>query len=148
MQINKDWLTGFVDGEGCFYVGILKNVSSAIGYQVQLEFIITQHERDVQLLHAIRKYLDCGLVRKNKGKDDKVWAFRVRDFKSLGEKVIPFFEQNPLLTTKKYNYIKFKDVYNIMLAGDHLTEAGLNNIKAIKEKMNHGAAYSKDDLLS
>lgn len=59
-RISEGWLTGFVDGEGCFYVAVLKNASMSLGYQVQLEFVITQHERDVHVLHAIKQFFCCG----------------------------------------------------------------------------------------
>jgi hypothetical protein len=142
MKITKDWLSGFVDGEGCFYVATIKNSSLTLGYQVQLEFIITQHERDVLVLHAIRDYFGCGLVRRNKGSTDKVWAYRVRDLKSIGEKIIPFFDKDTLLTTKKYNFKKFKQIYLKIAAGEHLTLEGFNEILKIKSLMNRNADCS------
>lgn len=141
MKITKDWLTGFVDGEGCFMVSIINNPTMEVGYQVQLEFVITQHERDVQLLHAIRKYWQCGLVRRNRGKDSQIWVYRVRDFQSIGEKILPFFEKNGLLTTKKYNFQNFRKAYNLVASKSHLTKEGLEEIKKIKEKMNRKAVY-------
>ena len=145
MKITKDWLSGFVDGEGCFLVSVIKNSTMTVGYQVQLEFGIAQHKRDVQLLHAIRKYLDCGLVRPNRGKEDNVWVYRVRDLKSIGEKVIPFFEKTGLLTTKKHNLEKFKDVYLKVKEGKHLTPEGLEEIINIKAKMNRGFSLNSLD---
>lgn len=140
MKISKEWLTGFVDGEGCFYVAVIKNDSLKVGYQVQLEFVIAQHERDVQVLHAIKKYFKCGLVTKNKGskkyKEDRVWVFRVRKLTNLGEIIIPFFDNVELLTTKKYNYLKFKEVYKLIQSGQHLSEEGLTKIIQIKNTMN------------
>lgn len=136
--MDRRSLSGFVDGEGCFYVAIIKNSSMSLGYQVQLEFVITQHERDIKVLHAIKGYFGCGLVRKNKGNKDVIWVYRVRDIKSLGEKIIPFFDNVGLITTKKYNFISFKEVYLKIVAGEHLTQEGLNSIRKIKERMNRG----------
>jgi len=138
MKITNEWLSGFVDGEGCFYVAILKKSSMTVGYQVQLEFIITQHGRDIEVLHAIKDFFGCGLVRKNKGKNDVIWVYRVRDIKSLGEKIIPFFDTIGLLTTKKYNFNSFKQIYLKVITGEHLTLKGLNEIRKIKENMNRG----------
>ncbi len=36
--INPDWLVGFVDGEGCFYVGWNPNSTMKLGVQVLPEF--------------------------------------------------------------------------------------------------------------
>jgi hypothetical protein len=33
---NPYWVVGFVDGEGCFSVGVFKNKTLRLGYQVQL----------------------------------------------------------------------------------------------------------------
>src|SRR3990167_11022858 len=82
MKLDAQWIVGFVDGEGCFHVGINKNSEMKIGYQILPEFTVVQHERDVQLLHAIKTYFGCGVVRKNHA--DRM-AFRVRDIKRSEE---------------------------------------------------------------
>jgi hypothetical protein len=40
------WVTGFIDGEGTFYVGIYPKKDLTRGFQVSLEFSVTQHIRD------------------------------------------------------------------------------------------------------
>src|SRR2546422_11394302 len=75
MKLDAEWITGFVDGEGCFHVGINRHSDLKCGYQVLPEFTVVQHERDVKLLHALKDYFDCGVVRTNHG--DR-WAYRVR----------------------------------------------------------------------
>ena len=47
-------------GEGCFTVGVFKNKSLRLGYQVQLEFSITQHRRDHELLLQFIEFFGCG----------------------------------------------------------------------------------------
>ena len=67
MNLHAEWITGFVDGEGCFHVGINTNLGLATGFQVLPEFTVVQHERDVQVLHALKAYFGCGVVRLNHG---------------------------------------------------------------------------------
>jgi len=136
MKITKDWLKGFIDGEGCFYVGILKNKSMSEGVQVQLEFTIVQHKKDIKLLYAIRKYFGCGIVSSNRGKESEVWMYRVRKYESLGKVIIPFFVKNELLTGKKFDFNKFREVYMLMEKKEHLTKEGLLKIRKLKEGMN------------
>ena len=31
IKLNPNWITGFVDGEGCFSIGIFKNLKFKIG---------------------------------------------------------------------------------------------------------------------
>ena len=88
MILDAQWIVGFVDGEGCFHIGINKNSEMTIGYQVLPEFTVVQHQRDVQVLHALKSYFGCGVVRSNHG--DRM-AYRVRSIEHLLNKIIPFF---------------------------------------------------------
>src|SRR5262249_17163056 len=75
VKLEAEWVTGFVDGEGCFHVGINPHPDMRVGFQVLPEFTIVQHERDVQLLHSIKAFFGCGVVRTNHAAR---MAFRVR----------------------------------------------------------------------
>ena len=46
MNLNAQWIVGFVDGEGYFHIGINKNESMKLGVQVLPDFHVVQHERD------------------------------------------------------------------------------------------------------
>ena len=58
MKLEAQWITGFVDGEGCFHVGINPHKEMTAGFQVLPEFTVVQHERDVQVLHALKASYD------------------------------------------------------------------------------------------
>ena len=135
MKLSAEWITGFVDGEGCFHVGINAHPEMSAGFQVLPEFTIVQHERDVQLLHAIKSYFGCGVVRKNHG--DRM-AFRVRSKEHLLERIVPFFTQHPLKTKKHLDFLKFRRVLLKMEAGVHLTAEGVEEIRRIAAQMNRG----------
>ena len=144
MKINKDWLTGFVDGEGCFYVGINKSSDLKVGYQVLPEFRIIQHERDVELLYSIKNFFGYGSVVKNRSCNSKIMEYRIRSIDSLFNVIIPFFERNKLLTKKKLDFIYFRRILLIIKKGDHLKLDGLEKIREIKDKMNR----NKQDIES
>src|SRR5437667_421694 len=63
MKLDPGWVTGFVDGEGCFHVGINAHADMAAGYQVLPEFTVVQQAREAQLLHALKAFFGCGVVR-------------------------------------------------------------------------------------
>ena len=44
---DSNWLSGFSEGESCFYISIYKSEKSKLGSAVQLVFKITQHLRDI-----------------------------------------------------------------------------------------------------
>ena len=134
MELSPDWVVGFVDGEGCFHVSILRHPEMTVGYQVLPEFTVVQHERDVQILYALKRFFGCGVVRRNHG--DR-WAYRVRKLACL-ERVCDFFTRHPLKTRKQVDFVRFRRVVQKMKEGRHLTPEGLREIVEIALRMNTG----------
>jgi len=132
MQLDPQWITGFVDGEGCFHVSVNPHKEMSVGFQVLPEFTVVQHERDVQVLHGLKAYFDCGVVRRNHG--DRM-AYRVRSQEHLLTRIIPFFMQHSLKTKKHVDFLKFRDVLLLMEKGAHLTAEGIEEIRSIAAQM-------------
>lgn len=135
MKLSAEWITGFVDGEGCFHVGINKHLEMKAGHQVLPEFTVVQHERDVQVLHALKAYFGCGVVRTNHG--DRM-AYRVRNQEHLLKHIVSHFVQYPLMTRKRQDFIKFRRILLMMSEGVHLTAEGVEEIRRIAAQMNRG----------
>ena len=133
MDLNAQWIVGFVDGEGCFHIGINKNQEMKLGVQVLPEFTVVQHQVDEQVLYALKAYFGCGVVRKNHGTR---LCYRVRGQENLRNKIVPFFEKHKLKTRKRIDFAKFRRVLLLMEKGDHLTADGLEKIRQIKATMN------------
>ena len=142
MQLDAQWIVGFVDGEGCFHVGINSHPETTAGFQVLPEFTVVQHERDVQVLQALKAYFGCGVVRRNNG--DRM-AYRVRGHEHLSKNIVPFFEKHLLKSRKRVDFIKFREIVNLMSRGDHLTREGVEKIRAIAEEMNRKGLKIKSD---
>lgn len=136
MKLDAQWVTGFVDGEGCFHVGLSRHREMRAGVQVLPEFTVVQHRRDIQVLHALKAYFGCGVVRVNHG--DRM-AFRVRKMEDLNQRIVPFFSAHPLKTKKHVDFIKFRRVLNLMGKGAHLASEGVEQIRVIASQMNRGA---------
>ncbi len=132
-RLEAQWVVGFVDGEGCFYVGINPHPEMKAGFQVLPEFTVVQHERDVQLLHALKQFFGCGVVRRNHG--DRM-AYRVRNIQHLRERIIPFFDKHPLKSKKQVDFMKFRKILMLMERGEHLKPEGIEQIREIASKMN------------
>lgn len=139
MDLEAQWITGFVDGEGCFYIGINKHDEMTSGYQILPEFTVVQHKRDVQILYALKSYFQCGVVRTIHGDS---MAFRVRSIKHLTERIIPFFEKHKLKTKKQQDFISFRKVLLKINRKEHLTSEGIEEINQIASKMNTGKVFS------
>ena len=134
-RLEAQWVVGFVDGEGCFYIGINSQPEMSAGYQVLPEFTVVQHERDIQLLYALKQFFGCGVVRRNHAER---MAYRVRNADHLRERVLPFFEKHPLKSKKRLDFLKFRKVLLLMERGEHLTPEGIQRIRAIASQMNNG----------
>lgn len=134
-RLEAQWVVGFVDGEGCFYVGVNVQSEMKAGYQVLPEFTVVQHKQDVQLLYALKQFFGCGVVRQNHG--DRM-AYRVRGVEHLQERIIPFFERHPLKTKKHLDFLKFRKILLMMQRNEHLTYDGIEKIRQIASEMNKG----------
>ena len=132
---DPNWLTGFVDGEGYFYVKSLKNDRYSTGFSVNLVFSIAQHARDTALLTTFIDYLDCGRIETASTRPDGV-NFVVSKFSDIKEKIIPFFKTYPLQGIKGMDSFDFVKVANIIDTKGHLTLEGINKINSLKSGMN------------
>jgi hypothetical protein len=119
MNLNVQWIVGFVDGEGCFSVSINKHDEMKLNYQVLPEFIVVQHKDDIQVLHALKKHFKCGVVRKNHG--DR-YCYRVRSIVHLHDIIIPFFMKHSLKTKKNIEFHKFRKIIQKMNLKLHPTK--------------------------
>ena len=133
MNLEALWITGFVDGEGCFHVSINPHKEMTAGFQVLPEFTVVQHKRDIQLLHGLKSFFGCGVVRVNHG--DRM-AYRVRGLNDLQKIIVPFFVKHPLKTQKGIVFKKFKTVLSMIEKGEHLNVEGIEKIRALIHQMN------------
>lgn len=131
--LNPWWVTGFVDGEGCFTLSVVQN-KSTLKWIVQLSFQIAVHKKDLYLLKHINNFFGVGTITKQRSESIN---YRVRSVKDLAI-IISHFEKYPLLTHKYLDYKLFKKVVELIQSKEHLTTEGLQKIVAIKASMNTG----------
>jgi hypothetical protein len=135
-KLHPNFLTGFVDGEGCFSVSIYKNNKLKTGWTVSPEFSIHLHGRDTKLLHLIQSYFGAGTIRSTKS--DGSILFSVKSLKHITNIIIPHFDKYPLLTQKRADFLLFKMVIELINKKEHLTTEGLYTIVGIRAAMNLG----------
>src|SRR6202521_3178699 len=74
--IKIGWITGFVDGEGCFSINFIRQPHRhnrrgyKTGFQVAHEFAVTQGASSVESLHLLVKFFGVGNVYINKRYDN------------------------------------------------------------------------------
>ena len=138
------YLAGYVDGEGSFHVAIQRNPSTRLGWQLVPEFHVSQNRERREILDLIHQRFGCGYIRENHaGTADATLVFVVRNRRHLLGKVIPFFEANPLRSSKHNEFLKFAAIVKEMAAGTHGSREGFERLKREALSMNGGGRYRK-----
>ena len=134
IKLNPLFVTGFVDAEGCFAIGLFLSSNYKMGYQTQAIFKITLHKKDFNLLSQIKDYFGVGTITKH---GITTIEYRVKSLKDLSV-VLSHFEKYPLISQKWSDCELFKLAILLLKNKEHLTEKGFNQILAIKSSMNKG----------
>lgn len=135
----EQWVVGFVDGEGCFSISVVRNPGCRFGWQVQHEFAVTQAASSRPALELLHEVFGCGrIIEQHRPLDHRqvLLRFSVKRRSELVERVVPFFEANPLRTAKRADFEQFAHVLQMMQNGEHLSEDGLRAVASITETMN------------
>nr|AMX22288.1 LAGLIDADG endonuclease [Cryphonectria parasitica] len=135
--INPSWLSGFVSAEGNFDVRTPKT-NSKTGYRVQLRFRITQHLRDIKLMESLVQFLGGGKVHKY---TKSAVHLSIVDFSLITNRIIPLFNENPLVGVKSLDYKDWCKIHELMVNRSHLTIEGMNTIREIKLGLNSGRSF-------
>jgi hypothetical protein len=135
----EQWVVGFVDGEGCFSISVVKNAGCRLGWQVQHEFSVTQAAPSKSALEELIEFFGCGTIIENNRRDNhryRLLRYAVKRRSDLNDLIIPFFEEHPLRTAKQQDFVSFCEVISMMREDHHLTREGLRTIAHITETMN------------
>jgi len=138
------YIAGYVDGEGSFHVAVQRNPSTKVGWQLVPEFHVSQNAERRQVLDLIKLRFDCGRIQDNhRGTKDSSLVFVVRNRMDLLTKVIPFFESQPLLSSKQEEFLVFATIVRAMAARRHLSEEGFRSLREHALQMNGGGRYRR-----
>lgn len=130
----KHWVAGFVTAEGCFYIKTSKSKTHKLGIGVALNFNVAQSIRDAYLLESLKQVFGCGsfYIAEKSG----VGNFVVTNSSEIIDKIIPFFEEYPIMGAKGEDFRDFKEASVLLKSKAHLTKEGLEKIISIKSRMN------------
>ena len=152
LESKKDaWLTGFVDGEGCFSISFSLRSKMKHGFEIRPSFSCAQKKDKDSLnkmvLDEIQNLFQAGFIRFSK--KDQMWKYEVRQINDICEKIIPYFETNMLRTAKKLDFEKFKKICLIIKSNHHLSVSGVKQIINLAFTMNVSGKrkYEKEFLL-
>ena len=130
------YITGYVDGEGCFTVSISPRATLKVGREVRPSLSVSQNGDRAEVLHAIQDHFGCGSIRPDRG--DKTLKWETRRLEDILERVVPHFEVYPLLSGKRRDFERFATICKLMARGAHRSSAGLTQIVELARMMNPG----------
>lgn len=135
-MLDPNYIVGFVDGEGCFSITINKNDNNLP--EVRLIFEIELREDDKAILQQIKTVLGCGNIYQLNYERYNNWRphvkYKVSNFADIAGKIIPFFQRYPLQAKKQIQFKKFCRVAEMIRSKEHLTPAGIAQIRSIQHR--------------
>ena len=147
MDLNS-YISGFVDGEGCFCVSFQPGDRHRFGWEVRPSFSVSQNAERAELLYVIQDKWGCGFIRPDRS--DKTLKFEVRNVGNLVANVLPHFRMYPLMSSKRADFDRFARVCELVSEGEHLEQKGFEQIVRIAMEMNPSGKrkYFGSEILS
>ena len=143
-KITKDWLVGFIEGDGSFQFNIGKPMYASLE--------IAQSKVRRPLLESIKEYFKGGVVKpklkkgygiKELEKSRGTHRFVLRDINILEDKVTQMFKGLELYSNKREDLKDWLKLIEKFRSGDHKREEGLKEMLVIKKGMNRGRRKKK-----
>jgi len=124
------WLSGFTDGEGCFYLGFQRNGKRERAPLAQFRIGLRLDDKDI--LERIKLYWNVGIINVLDNGNQYTATLRVSLIKDLTQVVIPHFHQYPLRAKKARDFAIWEQGVLFM-------------IEAKKRKTGQGRRYIEKD---
>ena len=128
------YISGYVDGEGCFTVSISPRPTLLVGWEVRPSLSVSQNGDRSEVLLAIQRYFGCGTLRPDRS--DRTLKWEVRSLPLLAARIVPHFRQYPILSGKRKDFELFDDICQRMARGEHRSVTGLCEIVRLAQGMN------------
>lgn len=138
-KLDPKYVSGLIEGEGCFCITFSKHKTKRFGVDPRLMFEVEMIIDDKPLLERLQATFDCGhiyiLNYERYGWRPHV-KYAIKKHGDIFEKIIPFFKKHQLQGKKKKNFEFFCQASEIFRKKEHLTREGIERLKDIQSKMN------------
>ena len=133
-NLNPNFVSGFIDAEGCFHISMTKNSNLKLGVNVRAKFSIHLHLKDLHLLCKLKEFFNVGTIIKSK----KSANFTVDRIDDLVNIIIPHFNKYPLQSAKSIDFELWCKCVEVIKSKEHLTLKGIEKISKFKSALNKG----------
>lgn len=142
-KLHPQYVVGFIDGEGCFYISQSKHRTLRRHFDVRADFEMELRADDREIIERIQQVLGCGRIYYLEYKRYD-WLphvkLKIGNIKGVCEKLIPFFDKYPLQGKKAKVYKYFREAAFLIRDKKHLSDRGYDRILKLREKIR---AFSK-----
>jgi hypothetical protein len=126
----RSYISGYVDGEGCFTVSISPRPTLLVGWEVRPSLSVSQNGNRAEVLLLIQQHFGCGCIRPDRS--DRTVKWETRSLVPIRTAVIPHFRKFPLLSGKRHDFELFADICERMARGEHLIRSGLGLMEIVR----------------
>ncbi len=144
-NLSEDWLSGFIDGEGSFYIIINKNEGYKYGYQIRVGFGISQNAREVKLLHRINEDYLKGVGKIKLQNSTNSYLLSVDKMSSIRDIVIPLIGRIELKSRKRNDFLLFEQAVELMNSGQHLQKNSVEIFANLRCSMYRNRTVKRHD---
>ncbi len=131
-KLNPNWVTGFVDGQGCFTVKKMRRKEGR--REIVPAFRIALIYNDLEILKGLKNYFKVGSITIQKNEARK----EIKGLKNAIEYIIPHFDQYPQLTKKQADYLLWKEIVLLENSKEYITSEGFTKCLSLKANFNKG----------
>jgi len=157
-MLSKDYILGFVEGEGCFSILIQKYIDrrSRQGkwvakkknpylFRLSPTFRITNVEANLPLLEEFKSSFECGSIYSQNRSSNRLSSVSYFYTKSLAEalKIRGYFSTLTFKTTKGKDFALWCKCLKLFVQKRHLTKEGILEICSIRDQMNFRKTKNK-----
>ncbi len=126
--ISSDFISGFIDGDGSFFISFQKDTKIKIGFN------ITNDRDSKPLLEGIKnKFNNIGTIIEGTKKE---LVYVVNGLNQINDNLIPFMDENPIFSERASHYDKFRTVALLLKREKPLTLKSKINIVNLAYEMN------------
>lgn len=131
--LNRDWLIGFIDAEGCFSVPMCKKRGKITPIP---KFIIGLHIRDKDIIEKIKAFMGTGIIYEIKRKSSIYIYYQISSQEGFNS-IIKFCTTGTndclLKTIKRIDFLKFKKSIELITEEKRLSDKVIETIYEIKK---------------
>lgn len=128
--LNPDWVSGFTEGDGSFFVS-----TEYANNRIRPCLAIGLNIRDLALLKKIKEFFG-GIGSISSAAANNSVHYKILGLTQLNNIIVPHFNTYELAGNKLANFLIWRSIVEIVISGAHKTPEGMEKIKSMLDTLN------------